>query len=224
MAFSMGFSDVAAVEDESFDAASSGGVSLVASAELPSEYGDFRIFGFLEHETGKEHTAIVRGDVRGKRDVVCRIHSECHTGDVLGSLRCDCRDQLLYALEHIGKLDYGAVIYMKQEGRGIGLINKIKAYHLQDLGLDTVEANEALGFPAEGRSYETAAEIISLLEIQSVRLMSNNPLKFDGLRKGGVKITGRVPVVIQANKHNVHYLSTKAEKMGHVFDKSKITE
>ena len=199
-----------------------GKIRLVASAAMPSRFGDFRIYGFREIGTQKEHTASIRGDIRGRRDVACRIHSECHTGDVLGSLRCDCRDQLQYALEYIGGLDHGLVVYLRQEGRGIGLVNKIKAYHLQDLGLDTVEANEALGFPAEARTYDTAADILKLMGVESIRLMSNNPDKFNGLTSEGIEITGRIPVLIEANEHNHHYLETKRERMGHVLDEGSV--
>lgn len=197
-----------------------GKVSLIDSAELPSRFGDFRIYGFLEHENGKEHTAVVRGNVQGHADIPTRVHSECHTGDVLGSLRCDCRDQLEAALAYIGQQDRGLVIYLKQEGRDIGLLNKIKAYHLQDQGLDTVDANTHLGLPVDGRSYNIAAEILRLLEVESIQLMSNNPLKFRGLEEEGVKITRRIPIVIKAVEQNRSYLSTKRVRMGHVFSES----
>lgn len=192
-----------------------GSVSLIATADLPSRFGEFKIAAFYEEATGKEHSAIYRGDLRGVEDVPCRVHSECHTGDVLGSLRCDCRSQLEKALSYVGRQDAGVVLYLRQEGRGIGLGNKIKAYRLQEIGLDTVEANEALGFPAEAREYAIAADMLRLLGVGSVKLLSNNPHKFEGLKKEGIRITGRLPIIIEPNKHNRHYLETKVIKMGH---------
>jgi GTP cyclohydrolase II len=192
-----------------------GTVSLIATADLPSRFGEFKIAAFLEKATGKEHSAIFRGDLDQALDVPCRIHSECHTGDVLGSLRCDCRSQLEKALTYIGTQPAGIVLYLRQEGRGIGLGNKIKAYRLQEAGLDTVEANEALGFPAEARGYAIAADMLRLLGVGSIKLLSNNPHKFEGLKKEGIKVTGRMPIIIEANRHNRRYLETKALKMGH---------
>lgn len=191
-------------------------VSLVASSMLPTRYGDFRIFGFYDDRDEKEHTAIVRGDVAGREDVPVRVHSECHTGDVWGSLRCDCRDQLEAAIRYVAAREFGAVIYLKQEGRGIGLLNKIKAYQLQDLGLDTVEANEYLGYPAEARDYPVAARILELLDIRSIALLSNNPDKIAKLEQEGIRITRRVPIVIASNEHNHAYLETKRARMGHL--------
>lgn len=191
-------------------------VDLVTSAELPTRYGTFRIFGFYDHRDEKEHTAIVQGEVKGKRDVPVRVHSQCHTGDVWGSLRCDCRDQLEAAIEYIAGQEYGAVVYMKQEGRGIGLLNKLKAYQLQDLGLDTIEANHYLGYPAEARDYAIAARIIELLGIQSIALLSNNPDKIEKLEAEGLSITRRIPIVIPSNEHNQRYLTTKRLEMGHL--------
>lgn len=191
-------------------------VYLVASADLPTRFGDFRIVGFWDERDRKEHTALVRGSVHGRTDVPVRVHSQCHTGDVWGSLRCDCRDQLEAAIEYIGAREYGAVVYMKQEGRGIGLLNKIKAYQLQDLGLNTIEANEYLGYPPEARDYAVAARIIELLGIESIRLLSNNPDKIEKLEAAGIRITERVPIVIPSNEHNEHYLEVKREEMGHL--------
>ncbi len=191
-------------------------VHLVASADLPTRRGDFRVFGFYDERDQKEHTALVRGDVSGKSDVPVRVHSQCHTGDVWGSLRCDCRDQLEAAIEYIADAEYGAVVYMKQEGRGIGLLNKIKAYQLQDLGLNTIEANHYLGYPAEARDYAVAAKIIELLGIKSIALLSNNPDKIAKLEAEGVSITRRIPVVIPSNEHNEGYLATKRAEMGHL--------
>lgn len=191
-------------------------VHLVASADLPTRHGEFRVFGFYDERDEKEHTALVRGDVSGKSDVPVRVHSQCHTGDVWGSLRCDCRDQLEAAIEYIADAEYGAVVYMKQEGRGIGLLNKIKAYQLQDLGLNTIEANHYLGYPAEARDYAIAAKIIELLGIGSIALLSNNPDKIAKLEAEGVSITRRIPVVIPSNEHNEGYLATKRVEMGHL--------
>ena len=191
-------------------------VQLVASASLPTRHGEFRIYGFYDDRDQKEHTAIVRGDVSGREDVPVRVHSECHTGDVWGSLRCDCREQLEASIEYVASQQRGAVIYLKQEGRGIGLLNKIKAYHLQDLGLDTIEANQYLGYPAEGRDYAVAAKILEHLEINSIALLSNNPDKITKLEDEGVRITRRIPVVIESNTHNHTYLDTKKKRMGHL--------
>jgi len=191
-------------------------VHLVASATLPTRYGDFRIFGFYDERDAKEHTALVRGDIDGKTDVPVRVHSQCHTGDVWGSLRCDCRDQLEAAIAYIADAEYGAIVYMKQEGRGIGLLNKLKAYRLQDLGLNTIEANHYLGYPAEARDYAVAARIIEQLGIRSVALLSNNPDKIQKLEAEGVVIDRRIPVVIPSNEHNRDYLATKRLEMGHL--------
>lgn len=191
-------------------------VHLVASADLPTRHGGFRVYGFYDERDEKEHTALVRGEVSGKTDVPVRVHSQCHTGDVWGSLRCDCRDQLEAAIDYIAEAEYGAVVYMKQEGRGIGLLNKIKAYELQDLGLNTIEANHYLGYPAEARDYAVAARIIELLGIESIALLSNNPDKITKLEAEGVTITRRVPVVIASNEHNEKYLATKRAEMGHL--------
>ena len=191
-------------------------VQLVAHAHLPTRFGDFELYGFYDAKANKEHTAVVRGDVRGGEAIPVRVHSECHTGDVLGSLRCDCRDQLEAALRYVGGQEKGAVVYLKQEGRGIGLLNKIKAYQLQELGLDTVEANLYLGFPDEGRDYKVAAKILALLDIKSVALLTNNPDKIEKLRAEGVLVVERIPIVIPANPYDEAYLATKKEKMRHM--------
>ncbi len=191
-------------------------VELVAHAALPTRFGTFTLYGFYDAKNDKEHTAIVKGDVKGKSSVPLRVHSQCHTGDVLGSLRCDCRDQLEAALRYIDSQEYGAVVYMKQEGRGIGLLNKIKAYQLQDLGLDTVEANLYLGYPDEARDYAVAARIIELLGIRSVALMTNNPDKIEKLTAEGVSVVDRIPIVIPPNVHDQEYLATKRERMNHL--------
>ena len=193
-----------------------GGVRRVAHAAFPTLFGEFTLIGFEDREGGDELTAVVRGDVRGAADCPVRVHSECHTGDIFGSLRCDCREQLEESLRYIAARDRGAVIYLRQEGRGIGLLNKIRAYHLQDQGLDTVAANERLGFPADARDYRVAARIIELLGIASVRLITNNPAKIAGLQREGIAVTGRIPVVVTANRVNGRYLATKRARLGHL--------
>jgi GTP cyclohydrolase II len=192
-------------------------VKVVAVADLPSRFGSFRIVAFYSRD-GKEHVAIVRGDVLSAEDVPTRLHSECLTGDAVGSLRCDCRDQLEMALRKLGALKQGLLVYLRQEGRGIGLANKIRAYALQDRGLDTVEANRALGFRDDERDYAVAAHMIRSLTVGSIRLMTNNPSKIQQLTALGVKVTGRIPHVIPANRHNRFYLETKARRSGHWID------
>lgn len=193
-----------------------GEVRRVAQAAFPTLFGEFTLIGFEDREAGNELTAVVRGDVRDAADCPVRVHSECHTGDIFGSLRCDCREQLEESLRYIAARDCGAVIYLRQEGRGIGLLNKIRAYHLQDQGLDTVAANEQLGFPADARDYRVAARIVELLGIASVRLLTNNPAKIAGLQREGITVTGRIPVVVPANRVNGPYLATKRGRMGHL--------
>lgn len=190
-------------------------VRLAAEATMPSRFGEFRVVGF-ESIDGKEYGAVVKGEIRGHRGVPVRLHSECFTGDLMGSLRCDCRDQLEAALEYIGHSERGAVIYLRQEGRGIGLANKIRAYALQDAGLDTVEANIALGFEDDQRTYDIAAQMIEELGIASVRLLTNNPKKWEGLQRYGIEVDDRVPHQMEPNEHNVDYLRTKKEKSGHL--------
>ena len=191
-------------------------VQLAATATLPTRYGVFTLYGFYDNREGKEHTAIVHGDVEGHESVPLRVHSECHTGDVWGSLRCDCRDQLEAATRYIAGQPCGVVIYLKQEGRGIGLLNKIRAYQLQDLGLDTVEANQYLDLPVDARDYKVAAKIIKLLKIKSVSLLTNNPDKIEQLKAAKVSVVGRIPIVIPANSHDEGYLDVKRRKMGHM--------
>ncbi|MFZ5922382.1 MAG: GTP cyclohydrolase II [Chloroflexota bacterium] len=193
-------------------------VSIAAIAELPTRFGDFHIVVFHNKHDDREHTALVRGDVTDTEDVPVRLHSECLTGDALGSLRCDCRDQLEAALKAIGKLERGILLYMRQEGRGIGLVNKIRAYALQDYGLDTVEANLALGFRDDEREYSAAAHMLHSLKVKSIRLMTNNPRKIEDLTRLGVPVNGRIPHVMEPNEHNQFYLETKAEKSGHLID------
>ena len=193
-------------------------VRIVAMAELPTRFGDFHIVAFENNRDGKEHVAITKGDVIGAENVPVRLHSECLTGDVMGSLRCDCRDQLEAALKTIGQMERGMVLYLRQEGRGIGLINKIRAYSLQDEGLDTVEANLALGFRDDERDYAVAAHMLMSLKIQSIQLMTNNPKKMNQLTRYGIHVTGRIPHIMPPNEHNRFYLETKAAKSGHLID------
>jgi len=190
---------------------------LGGSAQLPSRFGDFRVLVFSSKWDGKEHLAMVHGDVSGRQDVVTRLHSECLTGDVLGSLRCDCRDQLETSLRHIGSLERGVLLYLRQEGRGIGLTNKIRAYELQERGLDTVDANLALGFADDLRSYGNAAEMLRWLGVRGVRLMTNNPDKLRKLAAEGIAVQERIPLITAATAHNRRYLSTKARRSGHLF-------
>jgi len=193
-------------------------VHLVAMAELPTRFGDFHIVAFENNRDGKEHVAITKGDVIGASDVPVRLHSECLTGDAIGSLRCDCRDQLEAALSAIGQMDRGMVLYLRQEGRGIGLTNKVRAYSLQDDGLDTVEANLALGFRDDERDYAVAAHMLMSLKIESIRLMTNNPKKINQLTQYGIQVTDRIPHIMPPNDHNRFYLETKANKSGHMID------
>lgn len=192
--------------------------AIVAQAELPSRFGRFRIVAFAPGASGKEQVALVRGDIRGAAGVPLRMHSECLTGDALGSLRCDCRAQLERSLEALGRLPVGVLLYLRQEGRGIGLINKVRAYALQDLGADTIEANHRLGFGADLRDYGDAAAMLRALGVRSVRLMTNNPDKLAGLRAHGVRVTERIPLVTPATPHNEAYLRTKQERAGHLLD------
>ncbi|NNM54778.1 MAG: GTP cyclohydrolase II [Spirochaetales bacterium] len=191
-------------------------VRLVATAHLPSRFGDFQVVGFTNNKDGKEHAAFVHGDVVGQEDVPVRMHSECLTGDAIGSLRCDCRDQLESALQSLGKMERGILLYLRQEGRGIGLTNKIRAYALQDQGLDTVEANHALGFGDDERDYSVAAHMIASLRVKSVALMTNNPRKIQGLENMGIKISRRLAHIMKPNEFNAFYLQTKQQKSGHL--------
>ena len=191
-------------------------IEFVASATLPTRWGQFTIHGFEEHGTGKEHVALTYGDIGGEAPVLCRIHSECLTGDCLFSLRCDCGPQLKRAMETIQSEGSGAIVYLRQEGRGIGLHAKIKAYALQDQGMDTFDANLALGHPADGRDYSIAAKILLENGIDKVRLMTNNPHKIEGLEKHGVKVVERIPHITGVGEENQHYLETKGRRMGHM--------
>jgi GTP cyclohydrolase II len=191
-------------------------VEIVARAELPTSYGKFTVVAFCNNVDRKEHVAIIKGDVRGRSLVPLRMHSECLTGDVFHSLRCDCRAQLEAALRKIARLPRGVVLYMRQEGRGIGLANKIRAYALQDRGYDTVQANLALGFPSDMRDYGVAAEMIRLLGIRSVNLITNNPDKIDKLLWEGVRVVRRIPHQYGRTKYNSAYLDVKKHKMAHM--------
>ena len=193
-------------------------VKQIADVDFPSRYGHFRIKAYESTLDGKCHIAVVKGDVAGKKNVLVRVHSECLTGDALGSLRCDCGDQLATALKNIEKEGEGVVLYMRQEGRGIGLANKMRAYELQDKGADTVEANVELGFAPDLRDYGIGAQILSDLGLTSIRLMTNNPAKRAGLEGYNLEIVERVPLVVKANRFDKRYLSVKKVKMGHLLN------
>ena len=193
-------------------------VEKVVDVDLPTKYGDFRLHLYSNQIDGKEHMALVAGDISTDEPVLVRVHSECFTGDTLASLRCDCQSQLHAAMRQVADAGRGVVLYMRQEGRGIGLTNKLKAYALQDGGKDTVEANEALGFKADLRDYGLGAQILVDLGIREMRLMTNNPKKVVGLKAYGLDIVERVPIVAEANEHNERYLETKRTKLGHMFE------
>lgn len=191
-----------------------------AEAELPTEYGTFRVVVYREEGASDEHCAIVRGDVRGRSDVLTRVHSACLTGEVLHSLKCDCREQLVLALRRIAARDAGVVLYLRQEGRGIGLGNKIRAYALQQGGADTVDANTLLGFDPDLRRYHVASAMLADLGVRSVALMTNNPDKVAALRMDGIVVTRRIEHAVRPNEHNRGYLDTKRERMGHLLSEA----
>ena len=187
-----------------------------SDAAFPTRYGNFRICGYVNKVTGEHHVAVIKGDITTDEPVLCRMHSECLTGDVFGSLRCDCGEQLAEALRRIEKAGRGVLLYLRQEGRGIGLINKLRAYELQDQGMDTVEANIALGFKPDLREYDTGAAILADLGVRKLILMTNNPLKINGLDHYGIEVAGRDPIEMTCNEKNAAYLYTKYKKMGHM--------
>ncbi|MBP6345241.1 MAG: GTP cyclohydrolase II [Neisseriaceae bacterium] len=194
-------------------------LNFIAACRLPTEWGDFTMHGFEELATGQEHVALSMGALDAAEPVLMRLHSECLTGDALFSKRCDCGPQLQAAMQAVGELGRGVILYLRQEGRGIGLINKIRAYQLQDQGMDTVEANVALGLPVDARNFALAKDMLHVLGVDSVRLMTNNPDKVKTLQELGINVVDRVPLEVGRNPANAFYLDTKADKLGHILAK-----
>jgi len=206
---------------DSLSASTDSPVVFVAETLLPTEKGTFRVRAYRDLIDGTEPVAILIGDVRGKESVPVRVHDECFTSEVLGSLKCDCKDQLGFAMDLIKRAGCGVVVYLRQEGRGIGLANKVAAYALQEAGHDTVDANRMLGLPDDARRYDQAAAMLAEMGVASVRLMTNNPRKVERLSAQGVKIAARIPVLIKANMHSAGYLQAKHARMGHQLDQAQ---
>jgi len=197
-------------------------VSNVIETNMPTKYGNFKAVGFESKVSGEHHLALIKGDIKSEEEVLVRVHSECLTGDALGSNRCDCGDQLHEAMRRIDEQGKGVIVYLRQEGRGIGLINKLRAYDLQDKGFDTVEANHMLGFKADLRDYGVGAEILASIGVKKMRLLTNNPLKIKGLKGFGLEITQRIPLEMTCSEQNQAYMATKMEKMGHLLHVKKL--